>query len=102
MNPLDVHNLLVKGWSRYARPGIYNVEGFDTPVEVVEVYTQKGDYYDDYGEYPQGWTGESWIIFQIAGKFYKKAGTVDSYGEENWDGTFTVVTPTTKEVTTYE
>ena len=65
-------------------------------------------YYD--GEVPQGWQGVAHLIFKVtyndgegdAELFFKKEGTVSSYNATSWDGKWTRVTPTRKEVVTYE
>ena len=45
---------------------------------------------------------EVWFLFEIDGKFYKKFGSGDSYGEVSWNGPFKEVYKSEKVVTVYE
>lgn len=45
---------------------------------------------------------EVFMVFEIGGRFYKKLGFGDSYGEIEWDGPFKEVVKTTKVVDTYD
>lgn len=70
-------------------------------VEVEKRNTERSDI-NSYGEYEQDSTEEIYVILKIAGKFYKKLGTADSYGRATWDGKFREVVPVTKTVQVYE
>src|SRR5688572_20208049 len=45
---------------------------------------------------------EIWMVVEYEGKYYKKFGTADSYGERSWNGYVREVVPTEKTVTVYE
>lgn len=55
---------------------------------------------DGYGESPlsQGDTFATFVILNVAGSYFRKTGSGDSYGDVTWDGDFTIVKP--KEITT--
>ncbi len=70
-----------------------------TAVPTVKVVAKHlGPDYED-----QGREDESiWIVVEYNGKFFKKLGTVDSYGYREWDGYIREVRPTEKTITVYE
>lgn len=43
-----------------------------------------------------------WIVVKVDGRFYKKHGTGDSYGEVSWNGFLKEVFPKEKTVVAYE
>jgi hypothetical protein len=43
------------------------------------------DGYYSSGEYPQGTTFKTFVVLEYAGRYFKKSGTADSYGDVNWD-----------------
>ncbi len=90
-----------KGWWYIAEYGTYaTVDGI--PVEKVEVFKSSDNMEDHYGEYPQGWEGQMWITFRVGNRFFRKLGTISSYGEETWGGRFVEVFKTEKTVTVFE
>lgn len=92
-----------KGWhdlAEYGIPGL-RVDGMD--INKVELY-KASDSMDRsyYGEYPQGWEGDMWVTFRVGNRFFRKMGTISSYGHEKWDGPFREVFATEKVVTVFE
>lgn len=45
---------------------------------------------------------KGWFLYRLLGRYFKKFGTVDSYGECKWDGPFKEVYMKEKVVTVYE
>lgn len=92
-----------KGWDSLAEYGAYNLRVDGMEIHKVEFYrasdTLDRDYY---GEYPQGWEGDMWATFRVGDRFFRKMGTISSYGEEKWDGPFREVFATEKVVTVFE
>lgn len=91
-----------KGWYDLAEYGAGNlrVDGMD--INKVEVYKQSDNMEDYYGEYPQGWEGDMWVTFRVGNRFFRKMGSISSYGNESWDGPFREVFATEKVVTVFE
>lgn len=64
----------------------------------------------DYGFGLRGWEGESWFVLEVhltkedygPPRYFKKFGTVDSYGQAEWNGKFIEVFPKTVEAVVYE
>ena len=54
---------------------------------------------DSYGDYV---SGEVYMIFKVGDKFYRKNGTVDSYGGITWGGSFREAKQKKVEVVRYE
>jgi hypothetical protein len=83
----------------------YNNESPDGYIKVVERELDESSYdndgYYDSG-YPQGHEGQVFIVFEVNGKFWKKDGTNDSYGQRVWDGKFREVKKGEVMVTKYE
>lgn len=52
----------------------------------------------DYDYWRQGDTEQVWVIFEVDGKFYKKFGTMSSYGDVTWDGNCVEVKKATKTI----
>lgn len=65
---------------------------------VLKVVAKSIDFAEEQGEVER----ESFIIVEYNGKFFRKYGFVDSYGESNWKGTCKPVTPTTKTIQVFE
>lgn len=102
MSDLDIMNALVDhGWDAFHQLGNYTVKGLGL-VQVVHRYTHNDNPERHYGETSQGWTGEASIVFHIAGRHFKKLGTVSSYFDVTWDGKFFEVNPRVTEVIVYE
>src|SRR5678810_1115798 len=62
---------------------------------------------EGYGYGPQGWEGESWFVLEVlfsdnSKRYFKKFGTVDSYGYGRWGGKFIEVFPKKVEAVVYE
>jgi hypothetical protein len=93
--------ILAFGWEHFT----YCNQTEDGYIKVVEreldesAYDDSG-YYDS--GYPQGHEGHVFIVFEVNGKFWKKDGTNDSYGNRCWDGKFRQVKRGEVIVTKYE
>lgn len=87
------------GVSNYSTHGVV-VDGIQ--VEKVEIYKQSDNMEDYYGDYPQGWEGDMWMTFRVGDRFFRKMGSISSYGNESWDGPFREVFQTEKVVTVFE
>lgn len=88
--------------STYSFPGgkTFNIPGLGD-VKLVKKSTECGSL-DSYGDIPSGVEFETFIIFEINGRYFRKEGTGDSYGRVTWNGTFKEVFPKAKTVTVYE
>lgn len=100
METLDLYNKLIEmgGFDRftYGEPEV-TVDGRS----VRKVHYDSGDTVDSYGYRGQGQTSTKFIILSWDGRFFRKEGTVDSYGDGAWDGKFYEVKPEPVEVTDY-
>jgi hypothetical protein len=90
-----------KGWWYISEYGV-SAEVDGIPIQKVEVFKSSDEVQDYYGEYPQGWEGKMWITFRVGNRFFRKMGTISSYGDEKWDGRFQEVFATEKTVTVFE
>lgn len=90
-----------RGWWYIAEYGT-NAKVDGTTIHKVEVFKSSDTVKDHYGEYPQGWEGKMWITFRVGDRFFRKMGSISSYGDENWDGRFQEVFATEKTVTVFE
>lgn len=101
-NTIEVEDRILDhgGWDRFTYQNDGFVDHF-TGVTLVKIF-KGNNLYDSYGEYPMGYEGEAYLVFEYDNRFYKKLGTVDSYGEIVWDGKFREVQPTQKVVVEYE
>ncbi|WP_190822008.1 hypothetical protein [Saccharopolyspora pogona] len=50
----------------------------------------------------QGSESDVWLVFEVHGRYFKKYGIADSYGNVNWGGLFEEVQPKTKTITVFE
>jgi hypothetical protein len=87
-------------WDLFNRSFSLWVQGYE--VKKVEAKKPDDSLVDLYGEYPQGYEGQMWMVFQIGDQFFRKMGTVSSYGAEQWDGPFREVFGKLKTVTVFE
>lgn len=87
-------------WDLFNRSFSLWVNGFE--VKRLDAVKPDDSLMDLYGEYPQGYEGSMWMTFQIGNRFFRKSGTVDSYGNETWNGRFQEVYGKTKTVTVFE
>lgn len=89
-------NQAVRWWDfNSEQPGyVQDVSGFGR-VELVEIMDRVRE--------EQGLDDQLvYIVVKVNGKYYKKHGTEDSYGDLDWDGHVREVFPTEKTVTVYE
>jgi len=95
-------------WGYWARKGRTETIPGLGKVTVVEVKDDdrggRGDYYDGYS---QGSTSEGMIVFRVDSEdgetaHFAKYGEYDSYGSEQWDGSFLPVEAVEKTVYTYQ
>jgi hypothetical protein len=94
-----VENEILKfGWEHF----VYANEAAEGFIKVIERELDEvpGDGW--YESHPQGHEGNIYLVFEVNGKFWRKTGTTDSYGEREWDGTFREVTKGEVVVTKYE
>lgn len=106
---LDVYNTIhdAGSWDWWSAGTLRKKGAGDYDISVVEVYDEsevnRNDFY--YGEAPQGWTGEAYIIFKVVTvdgtAFFKKLGTISSYMAVSWDGKFLPVVPRETKVVKY-
>lgn len=54
------------------------------------------------GDYNQGATFDTELVVKIAGAFFRKVGTADSYGDVRWERQIRLVKAKEKTVTVYE
>lgn len=92
--------ILQQGWAYYC----YSDASPDGNIQVVERELDESGYDDSYYDsgYPQGHEGNVFLVFEVNGKFWKKDGTNDSYGNRCWDGKFREVKKGEVVVTKYE
>lgn len=88
------------GWWNLA--SVYNRPQLPFEWKLTDSKTSRTDEEDSYGEYSQGSKEEVYLVLEVEGKFYRKTGTANSYGEILWDGIFREVEKKEKQEVTYE
>lgn len=90
--------ILELGWEYF----VYSSQDETGKIKVVERELDEipGDGW--YESHPQGHEGDIYLVFEVNGKFWRKDGTTDSYGDRSWDGKFRQVTRGEVIVTKYE
>lgn len=92
-----------RDWQDLAELGVPRTVTVDgLPINKVELYKQSDNMDAYYGEYPQGWEGDMWATFRVGDRFFRKMGSISSYGNESWNGPFREVFAVTKTVTVFE
>lgn len=84
-------------------PALYSLSLRGELIKPEVVHQVKDDPCDSYGEYTQGHIGYIEQVIKLGGEsFFKKKGHGDSYGEEVWDGNFSVVVPKTTTIVVFD
>src|SRR5678809_159795 len=90
-------------WSQHSR--VVALDGIGSAKKIAEY--DGGFDSEGYGYGPQGWEGESWFVLEVlfsdnSKRYFKKFGTVDSYGYGRWGGKCIEVFPKKVEAVVYE